>query len=824
MTRNRSRETAAAALIITACVIAFFAEPIFTAKVFSPAALLYEYPPWNRHAPADYVRPNSGQADRINHHNPWRMFNRESIRHGEVPLWNPFGFAGAPHLANYQSAPLYPLSLLATPLPFETGQLGIVMAHLFTAGFFTWFFLRRHGISVAGALLGALSFTFSGALILWLSSPGGFVVPWLPPLMYVTLRFVEAPGSAWWLAVVAVVAVQFFAGHPESSHYIVFMATAFFVFRWWPHRRRLRWTTLGAYGAACGAGALVAAAQILPFLEYLPATHQGAGAGDFSPASLLPRPRLLPMVALVFPYVFGHPAWGDREFTGALGLPLFNEMAGVYVGVVPLLLAVWTAWTCARADATVRFFAACAVVALAYFYWLPPVFGVLKLMPLFNASRTLIVPALSNFCLAYLAARGLDTWRARFATGDAAIGAAVIRRLVVAALIIAIAVGVAQLGLAWQRDRIVATGLARLERLTQAQARLGEVVGAWRGAAFWRDRVPVIYADARFGAATPLITAVILLGAAGLVAGARRYGSTGLAAGAIALALADLFLFGVRVNAASDRRDVYPATESIRFLQADRTLFRVTGLNQVLTPTTGMPYGLADARGMDALWPRRYVRLLHADGTLVNSNVANPFWYPHYRSRALDLANVTYVLADAPLPDLPLAFAGDMLIYRRPHALPRAWLVGEVEPARDEADALSKVLAPGFDPRRRAVVEGLVSTFAESHTAEPGRADVVTYAPRRVVVQTTTAVPALLVLADGYDAGWRAFVRGEARPIHLTNYAFRGVVVPAGTSEVEFRYEPRAFTAGAWISLAAAASAVAVALVGARVRRRRPSP
>ena len=35
-------------------------------NVFSPAALLFDYPPWNRHAPAGYARPNTGLMDRVN--------------------------------------------------------------------------------------------------------------------------------------------------------------------------------------------------------------------------------------------------------------------------------------------------------------------------------------------------------------------------------------------------------------------------------------------------------------------------------------------------------------------------------------------------------------------------------------------------------------------------------------------------------------------------------------------------------------------------------------------------------------------------------------
>ena len=48
-----------------------------------------------------------------------------------------------------------------------------------------------------------------------------------------------------------------------------------------------------------------------------------------------------------------------------------------------------------------------------------------------------------------------------------------------------------------------------------------------------------------------------------------------------------------------------------------------------------------------------------------------------------------------------------------------------------------------------------------------------------------------------------AYVNGQPAPILSANYLFRGVLVPAGKSMVEFRYEPRSFQAGLALSLAA---------------------
>ena len=78
------------------------------------------------------------------------------------------------------------------------------------------------------------------------------------------------------------------------------------------------------------------------------------------------------------------------------------------------------------------------------------------------------------------------------------------------------------------------------------------------------------------------------------------------------------------------------------------------------------------------------------------------------------------------------------------------------------------------------------------------------YDPQRVVVETELTRPGLLVLSDAWFPGWRAVVttRGSSReaPIYRTNRVLRGVWLPAGTCEVEFRYQPASFGRGAMIS------------------------
>ena len=68
---------------------------------------------------------------------------------------------------------------------------------------------------------------------------------------------------------------------------------------------------------------------------------------------------------------------------------------------------------------------------------------------------------------------------------------------------------------------------------------------------------------------------------------------------------------------------------------------------------------------------------------------------------------------------------------------------------------------------------------------------------------TLCRIVALLVLADRWDNGWRAFVDGKPVPILVANQAIRGVVLPAGRATLEFRYQSASVRLGFFLAGAA---------------------
>ena len=102
--------------------------------------------------------------------------------------------------------------------------------------------------------------------------------------------------------------------------------------------------------------------------------------------------------------------------------------------------------------------------------------------------------------------------------------------------------------------------------------------------------------------------------------------------------------------------------------------------------------------------------------------------------------------------------------------------------------------------------------------AAPGRLRLLGEGPDMLHLRTACTQPAILVISDAFDPGWRARVDGVPQRVLRTNGLTRGVMLPAGKHDVLLYYWPESLTRGALVS-----AATIVLLVGFVVPWRRPS-
>src|SRR5215469_16600877 len=130
----------------------------------------------------------------------WLTFWVNSIRHLQVPLWDPYVFAGRPFAGEMLTAAFYPLHLLLVLVPFNRDGLfsprlydeWFVLMHLLGA-YFAFALLRELRLKRFAAFVGACCFALTGFLgnIIWVPYIESGV--WLPLIFLFLLRAVRAP-------------------------------------------------------------------------------------------------------------------------------------------------------------------------------------------------------------------------------------------------------------------------------------------------------------------------------------------------------------------------------------------------------------------------------------------------------------------------------------------------------------------------------------------------------------------------------------------------------------------------------------------------------
>ncbi|MFP4288447.1 MAG: YfhO family protein [Bacteroidales bacterium] len=155
-------------------------------------------------------------------------------------------------------------------------------------------------------------------------------------------------------------------------------------------------------------------------------------------------------------------------------------------------------------------------------------------------------------------------------------------------------------------------------------------------------------------------------------------------------------------------------------------------------------------------------------------------------------------------------------------ALGNAWFVNDiqwVENADEEIQALHD-----FNPASTAVVNREFNEHLDDLAVKDnnnGFIELTDYQPNRLIYQSESDAAQFAVFSEiYYPHGWKAFINGEPAEHIRVNYILRGMKIPAGQNEIEFRFEPASFYTGEKISLAFSLLFVllSVAYIGKRLK------
>jgi hypothetical protein len=140
----------------------------------------------------------------------------------------------------------------------------------------------------------------------------------------------------------------------------------------------------------------------------------------------------------------------------------------------------------------------------------------------------------------------------------------------------------------------------------------------------------------------------------------------------------------------------------------------------------------------------------------------------------------------------------------RTSALPLA-TAGQQPLFADSNTTLDALLSPSFDSRRAVYLPA--ETQRSVRVSHPTEVQILSqhWGTQKIELKVAAKEDSLLVLAQTFDRSWRARVDGRLADVLRANHAFQAIVVPAGTHDVAFSYESRAFQIGTTISLLALA-------------------
>jgi hypothetical protein len=720
-----------------------------------------------------------------------RHFAAEVIRSwGEIPRWDPYIFGGLPFLGAMHGDQAYPITVALRAIfsPALAIGLGMVL-HLWLAAVGMLIFLRRLRLSWGASVVGATAYGIGGPLI-GLMFPGHdgkiFVLGLLPWALTAILEAARTARLLYFAAWGALLGLMLLSPHFQMAYYCSLLMAAFLLLELRTDTPpALRWKVVAGMALGSIGGLLLAGAQLLPFIAYLPFSPRSA-PGSTSTGWEYATSFAMPAPELIGSFWGGFNGW-LATYWGSNPFQLNSEYLGLLVGVLGAL-ALWRFSSVPRRPQT--------------WFWAGAfIFGVLWAL----GAQT------PFYRLPYTLFPGISKTRAP--------------------------------GMIWGQVSLVtavlaAFGFSRIEALSPAErerwgmrATIATVIIALILAAVSASVLPSIAPEGRESAALAAIPGAqlgIFLGALTVVVVAvvAWKAPRWLPVAAVAVLLVDLGVQDKRYISIDPRgNSLYAADSVVRVLQHD-----AVGTTQ---PWRVLPAGaylddyliehrIRSVLGYHGNELHRYDELLGGKG--VYSELANPqLW---------NVLAVRYILTPGPInvpgltaiaSNVPTWLGEHAWIYRLPDPAPWARVVPLAIRASDE-ETMQAVRSPRFDPNRVVAVaqDAPFGTTPSPQQQLPAPLDSVrvrvTERQPGVYVMAVEGLrrDGVLVVSENWMPDWTAHVDGRVTPVARANATLIAIPLAAGSKEVVLSLDAVADRRGRYASMSGLALLILMTIVGLR--------
>lgn len=736
-------------LLFVISVIFFFGSFFFRGSIPVPSdTIVGLYHPFRDLYAKEYPRgvpfKNFAITDPVRQQYLWKELTISLEKNLSLPLWNPYNFAGTPLLANFQSGAFYPLNLIFLLSPFYLSWSIFIILQPLLAGIFLFFYLRNLNLGQRASLLGSITFAFSGFAVSWLE--WGNVIHtglWLPLILLSIDKIIYVKDKKIWsLVLLLSLALSFFAGHLQIFFYTFLLSSAYLLARVIKQKRSIK--SLLNFIYVFIAFVVLTLIQWIPTLQFISLSGRNIDQDWRIAGWFIPWENL---VQFISPDFFGNPAtlnyWGTWNYGEFIG----------YVGIFSLIMALYA--IIIKKDKRVIFFA--GVLFIALILALPTIFAKIPYkfsFPLISTSQPTRLIFIIDFALSVLAAYGFEY----FLKSQSKKLMSLILVVFAAALgglwyfVIFNPINIPLENIAVSKNNLILPSLLFL-------------LSSFLIATF-------ILFSRHLKALTIFIPIILIL-----------------------VLFLDLFRFGNKYLTFSKAEYLFPQTNVINFLQSDKEQFRIMATDsRIFPPNFSSIYRIQSIDGYDPLYLLRYGEFSAALGR-GQPNIDSPFGFnriitpQNFRSPLVDLLNVKYILSFNNIekhPKIKKVFQdGETSVYLNENYLPRAFFVKYTYLAKDKQDAIN-ALHSEYPLSDRAVVENIPDVAVFNKEWATGSAEIKTYEENKVIIETSTPGEGFLVLSDNFYPIWKVKIDNVESEIYLTNYSFRGVIVPGGKHRVEF--------------------------------------
>ncbi len=768
-----------------ACCLFFYKTFLRGLIPFPGDLLLSGYGPWRHTSYNGYVAgaiPSKDQYfDVIRELYPWRTLVINELKQHTFPLWNPYNFSGTPLLANYQSQAFYPLSFLYFLFPQSITWTILVIIQPILGCIFTLLFATEIGLSIGAAFLVAIIFNFSSFANVWMEfTTVWHTILWLPLLLFLVERSIRKNKMSNWQKFLFVFALfsSITAGHPQDFINVFLFFTIYAVIRILsetklPNKDKLYFFIANLLPVIV-IPFLLALPQLLPTIELF--SHSARVPHDYQQilTGMLIQWWQLPMVLIQD--FFGNPAT-KSSITGDYVIKACS------VGVIGFSLSVVA--LSKRAKNWYRIFFAITAGVMLLISVASPITAILYRYPipiLSTGSPTRIL-FLLMFAMAILAGLGFDRLREQ-------------KQI----LIRPIAIVAALFTLLW--------AFVLLHPTT-----------------FFFHFTPTHFVTMKRALS---LASILFISYAGVIMVAPKI-SKHVYLLLLPICIAELLFSFHKFNPFVPPSFIFPTNPIFIFLKKIGGIDRFWGYGtssvEANFATQEFVYSSDGTDPLNLRWYNEFIQS-SSDGNIAKvftrKTRSDAFLAPGYgekdlpsntsRLRVMDVLGVRYVIdrTENPKDDgtfptsrfTPIWHEYDWTVYENKLSAPRFYLTDDITYYNSPEEFESQFFSDKFIPGKTVLLNKNLELSTQLKLSETDTVRLIRYTPNEIEFSVHTAYPTFLFLSDTYDKGWNVTINGKPTPLYQSNYAFRGIVVPAGSSTVIFRYLPNSFVFGLIISIA----------------------